>query len=67
MLQIAPVGYLVITGTPEGYSRRQLKVLTAESIAKLLGPALRHSLGWLDRTQGVSKSTAVTTGNKWFD
>ena len=35
----APASHLAIT--PEGYSRRQLKVLTAKSIAKLLGPRSR--------------------------
>ena len=61
------VMYLVIT--PEGHSRRKLKAMTAESMAKLLGAALRHSLGCLDRTLalGVSKNAVVTTGSNWLD
>ena len=61
----APAGHLAIT--PEGYSRRQSKVLTAKSMAQLLplGVALRHSLGGLDgraNTQGVSESAAIAAG-----
>ena len=46
----APAGQLAIT--PEGYSRRQSKVLTPKSMAKVL-TALRHSLGGRAQTQGV--------------
>ena len=42
----APAGHLAIT--PEGYSRRQSKVLTAKSMAKLLGQ--RSGTAWAGRT-----------------
>ena len=54
----APASHLTIT--PEGYSRSQSKILTANSMAEL-----QHSLGWSDgraQTQGVSESAAVATG-----
>ena len=54
----APAGHLAIT--PEGYLRRQSKVLTAKpSNGQALGHALRHSLGGSDgraQTQGVRGS-----------
>ena len=50
--------------TPEGYSRRQSKVLTAKSRPRC-GGALRHSLGGSDgqaQTQGICKLAAVAAG-----
>ena len=62
-----PANHLAIT--PEGYSRRQSKILTAISMATLLGPrsgsswqCLRGSDGRA-QIQGVSESAAVAAGS----
>ena len=54
--------------TSESCSRMQSKVLTAKSMAKLLGQ-LWHSLGVWDckaQTQGISKQMTVAVACKWL-
>ena len=51
----APACHLAIT--PEGYSRRQSKDLTAKSIAELLGP--RSGTAWAGRTAGAREHKKV--------
>ena len=65
----APAGQLAFKFTPEGYSRKQSKVLTAKSTAKLLGRA-QAQLGRLDcraQAQGVFESAAVASGSEACD
>ena len=63
--QRAAARHLAIT--PKCHSRRQSKFLTANSMAKLLGP--RSSTAWTGQTgeastQGVSESVAVAVGSE---